>query len=482
MDDDEIVAPKKGVYDEITPTTVVNKYVGYIIGFVVFSSLFGLVADRFICRKRMKGAPQDRPRGWVLGMLLSSYMLLLPGLFHTLFGYKIAVMNGMKVMSERKENTVEFAQELWESGSALGCFFVVTFAMVLPVVKLVLLALGGILRHSKDIAQRKCARRSVIFVQRISKWASPDMFAYILMTYLIRGINHPPILCGNMDLDIGFSCFATFCIASTICSLGARAPSKRDLGLDETPKTGCGFQTMTVLLCVIAASIVFIPTLYYGVMKPCMALRVDMNLVFESGEVDISLKPVIEMLHVQELAADDVSLWECATQLYKWIMPSDEREYWEMNSLVAFLLLSVLVMLFTVLDMIVLLAAAIYMHTQRRKPVVLMELAHFLRKLSMLDVCTTGILIIILAGRIYRASGVVVTFQDGWVLMVVAEVCHYIAYYAVSITSRYCPEELRRAGSDASHQAMMLKAGQGSEYDESDIDSTVGGEAHEDSD
>merc|ERR1719401_2915973 len=127
------------------------------------------------------------------------------------------------ILSERKENMIQFAEELWTSGSQLGCLFVVGFAVVLPVAKLCLLVLGGVLRHSKRERRRALARNAILSVQRISKWASPDMFAYILLEYLIRGLN-VGMLNGAMDLDVGFSCFATFCVASTLSSLGVRMP------------------------------------------------------------------------------------------------------------------------------------------------------------------------------------------------------------------------------------------------------------------
>jgi len=443
-----------GVFDDLTPTPAVNKYAGIILAFVAGSTVVGYIVDNLVCRKALKGAPEDRPRGWVLGMLISSYFLLLPGLFHTLFGYRIAVMGGMKVLSERKENTIQFAHELLISGSELGCVFVVGFAIVLPIAKFILLVVGGILRHSRSSGKRSCARKSVMFVQRISKWASPDMFAYILLTYLIRGLNKPPILIGLMDLDIGFTCFATFCVASTISSLGVRAPTKGEVGMDDgEPKTGFGFKPLPALVCTVVVCIVFVVMLVLGITRPCMALRLDMDLLFQSGKVDISLKPLVEAMHIQELAADDVTLWNCTKQLFEWIRPDaeDNREHWEVNSAVAFFLLSVLVIAFTVLDMLVLLMAAVFMQVTRRRPPVLLEVAMFLRKLSMLDVCVTGVFIIILAGRIYRANGVIVRFQEGWLYLLIAELCHYIAYWAVTLTGRFAG--LRDARRDSFREA-----------------------------
>mmetsp|Transcript_52993 Transcript_52993/g.134430 ORF Transcript_52993/g.134430 Transcript_52993/m.134430 type:complete len:148 (-) Transcript_52993:152-595(-) len=64
----------------------------------------------------------------------------------------------------------------------------------------------------------------ILAVQMISKWASPDMFAYMLLMYLVGGLDHPPTLKGVGQLDLGFRSFALFCIFSTVASLGIQAP------------------------------------------------------------------------------------------------------------------------------------------------------------------------------------------------------------------------------------------------------------------
>lgn len=428
-----------GVYDDVTPRSILNKIDLAILGGVTGATLIGFAVDHLVFRKKLKGSAADRPRGWVMGMLISSYILLVPGLFKTLFGYRIGVMNGLKVMSERKENMLEFAVELFRSGSGSGCFFVVGFAFVLPIVKLILLVVGGVLRHSSDEKKKAWSRQSILFVQRISKWASPDMFAYILLSYLIRGLNHPPILNGNFDLDIGFSCFATFCVASTISSLGVRMPSQEDLG-KEAPMAPWGFTPMPVLIVTCVLCILFAVAMAFGLSLPCMSLRLDMQLLYESGQISEDLRPIIEMLHVQELAANDVSLMDCIQKLWQWIPPDmsdeDNPKGWEVNSAIAFVLLSVLVVAFTIISMCVLLVIAVLLQVKATKQTKLLELAHVFRKLSMLDVLIAGVVVIVLAGRIYEKSGVVLKIQSGLFYLLAAEIIHYIVYYMVSLTGK----------------------------------------------
>jgi len=474
-----------GAYDEITPKHTVNAVALAIIFGVIGASLLGLVTDHMFFRRRLKGIPDDRPRGWTMGLIIASYILLIPGLLHTLFGYRIAAVNGMQVLSERKENMVEFAHELLTSGSISGFLFVVGFAIVLPLLKMCLLITGGILRHSQNRDRRLFARRCILFVQRISKWASPDMFAYILLVYLIRGFNHPPILNGFMDLDIGFSCFATFCVASTISSLGVRMPHGRDLVADGVGGAPWGFTPLPVLVLTVVLFVVFVITFYKGMLLPCMKLRLELDSLFASGEIDPSLKEVVESLGIQEMAANNVSIWNCTTALWDWIPPrgvdpndpwSTAKDYWEVNSLIAFILMTVLVISFTILDMLFLVAMAVYMQMYRHRLPHSIGITHFLRKMSMLDVCITGVFVIILAGGIYEKSGVQLGRLEGLNYLLVAELCHYLCYFLVSMTAR-CDHPHGISNGEGAKPGYTRQDGEdgdsAKEYDETDSETDV---------
>merc|ERR1719204_1553701 len=105
----------------------------------------------------------------------------------------------------------------------LGAVLVTLYAMVVPTLKLVLLALGAFLKR-RGTEHQRLARLCIVVVQAVSKWASPDMFAYILLMYLIRGWDKPPEVNSHMDLGLGFTCFCVFCVGSTVSSLGIRMP------------------------------------------------------------------------------------------------------------------------------------------------------------------------------------------------------------------------------------------------------------------
>jgi len=405
------------------PETI-NKAAIAIVSVVIGCTILGLLSDKFIVRKKLKGPAFHRPRGWVIGMLTASYMLLLPGLTCILFAFKLADLNGAQTLKDKQENMLEFAKELWEESSYFGTACVVGFAMVIPVLKLVLLTVGGTLRHSDNEGKVEIARRSIHFVQVVSKWASPDMFAYILLLYLIRKLNNPPELNGLMQLDIGFTCFATFCVFSTISSLGVRTPVRRVQDRKQQ-KAYVGL----ALGIAIVTTIIFWNCFVIGLTQPSMALRLDFELLVESGQLPAYMLPIIEALGIAEKARDDVCLWECIWQLWMWAFPKDAPI--ELNSFIAFFMFGVFVIVFTVIDMITLLVTAIMLQFRTTRPEMALEITHVLRKLSMLDVAVVGVIVIILAGKIYEKMGVILSISSGLYYLMAAEGCHYVLHYTV---------------------------------------------------
>lgn len=415
----------------------VNRWAVLIVGGVMLCSLLGLGLD-FALKSKLQGPPSSRPRCWVLGMLVSCYGLLRWGLFDMLFSYKIAAVDGMFPLSERSENMIDFARELSNSGSHLGTIAVVGFAIVIPAVKLVLLIAGGLMRHSKDEGCRTFARSSIHFVQKISKWASPDMFAYILLLYLIRGLDHPPTLNGLMELDIGFTCFSTFCVASTISSLGVRAPDGQ-----RVRRWICPCSTFVVVSITVLISIGFIVSMVLGLLTPCMSLRLDIDALFESGQLNRKYEAIVRLLNVGETAAADVDLWSCMRKLWGWILQRNAAGNivaCEVNSLISFTMIAAFVVLFTILDMATLLLAAVLLNVHGYVPEWILGLTHIFRKLSMLDVAITGVVVVVLVGGIYKKLGVVLSTQRGIYYLLMAESCHYVSYYLVTLTASLTSE------------------------------------------
>ncbi|CAE8582696.1 unnamed protein product, partial [Polarella glacialis] len=124
------------------------------------------------------------------------------------------------------ESTVSFVGELSNSGSWAGAAFIVLYAMVIPAVKIVLLILGEVWYDSGKAWKVRSSRRCILTLHSISKWASPDMFAYVLLLCLFRKMHHPPDLISEGRLSMGFTCFSIFCVGSTIGTLGVHPPTE----------------------------------------------------------------------------------------------------------------------------------------------------------------------------------------------------------------------------------------------------------------
>lgn len=206
------------------PTGLVNKVAVGILAVILGTTLLGTVIDCCVVRYKMDvHRAKLLPRGWVLGMLASSYAILIPGIFLPLFSLQIGAFDSLS-LQHSTDSMISFTNLLIDTGSHIGGAFVIIFAMVIPALKLSLLLLRVASKMKALQWLGSYARPAILFVQVISKWACPDMFAYILMQYLVRSLNHPPKLNGIMNLDIGFSCFSLFCLSSTVSSLGIRIP------------------------------------------------------------------------------------------------------------------------------------------------------------------------------------------------------------------------------------------------------------------
>lgn len=422
----------------------VNKVVVVIVMLVSLATCAGLFIDRLVLRRKLAGSPADRPRGWVLGMMISTYLLLVPALICNLFSFRIGAMNGFLTFKDKQENMWQFLYELWWCKAYLGVVGVVLFAMVIPVVKLVLLVMGGRMRHSDNPERVNQARRYIHCVQVISKWASPDMFAYILLLHLIRSLNHPPTLNAWFRLDIGFTCFAFFCVFSTISSLGVRSPPK--LRKHATKRANM----CIALAVVVTAFIGFWCFFLVGLQSPALSLRLNFDNMVASGQIDASLVPIINSLGIVKLAESDVSILGAMWDLWDWAFCGSSSGGMELNTLVAWFVFGVFVIAFSAIDMVIILLTAVVMFFTKSRPRVLMELTHIFRKISMLDVCITGVVVTVVAGKSYEAMGVVLSMDRGVWQLALAEVFHYMAHYTVMFVGDRFPKDPAYSKEDAS--------------------------------
>mmetsp|Transcript_62146 Transcript_62146/g.85838 ORF Transcript_62146/g.85838 Transcript_62146/m.85838 type:complete len:497 (-) Transcript_62146:300-1790(-) len=428
---------------------VVDIFAWTALGVVCGAGLL-FYAGREVRRRLSKAADIDgddhRTPSWVFVSFLTCYGLLIPGLFCTLFSYDLSGLSGTVPLRNKTESMISFVGELWENEAYLGSILVVLYAMVIPVAKLALLALSEVWRRGtpKQVAR---ARMMVQLLQRISKWASPDMFAYVLFLYLIRTLDHPPTMLAAAELDIGFSCFSVFCVGSTVASLGLRVPPVPE-GCKE-PKSSCCTRIPPARLVAFVALLcaIFVPLLLVGLQRPSMSLRVNPDGFFlPNGPLDPALRPIVASMGIEELAQAEVSVWNCLEKLTVWTGTG------EANAFIGFVLFAVGVLAATVLNMAMLLAASVIMWYRAAEtatlskdreptmpacpteqlPVLPVTLARVLKKLSFLDVAIVGVLVIVAGGQAYRIQGLILSLEAGLIPLIMAESCHYLAYHLVT--------------------------------------------------
>ena len=135
--------------------------------------------------------------GWVL--LITSYGLLIPGLFLPLYYYRA---NGMTV-----EKTMFTTLDLvYELGGGFPAFLVAFFGLVVPALKLIMLIVAHIFK--------KPWMSTLVVV--VSKWAILDaLVASLIMAYFAYALK------GKMvsHVSAGFTCFVLYCILSTAAAL-----------------------------------------------------------------------------------------------------------------------------------------------------------------------------------------------------------------------------------------------------------------------
>eukprot|EP00928_Gymnodinium_smaydae_P099353 TRINITY_DN9453_c0_g1_i6.p1 TRINITY_DN9453_c0_g1~~TRINITY_DN9453_c0_g1_i6.p1 ORF type:complete len:498 (+),score=69.25 TRINITY_DN9453_c0_g1_i6:42-1496(+) len=383
----------------------------------------------------VKKAKKDRqseagPWRWAINLKVVSYVLLVPGLFHILYHYNVSLSFFGQTWNIRKgsESVFRLIRDLHNYDCNLAAFLVAFYAIVIPVVKILLLIVGHCWKHSLSPSRVLWARRALVVVQQVSKWASPDMFAYILMMHLFREVNQPPSVLSDMTLDVGFTCFCIFCVGSTVSALGIHVPPKpASLEKSSTPAKVRMARARRTAAAVVTLAIVFAALLVDGITRPCMGLAMDMDLFYVMQPNLIPFKAYIDSVHLEDLVHAEVSIWQCMISLGKWLGEG------EVNSGIALVMYGVFVISFTVADVAANLIASFLICRQggalAAKPV--LAAGRVMRKLCMLDVSVVGILVIVLAMQNLRGKGITVSVKWGIAPLCGAVVCQYLATFLI---------------------------------------------------
>lgn len=400
--------------------------------------VLGCLLDR--CFEQV-GSASKRPPGAAILLLIASYVLLLPGLYCCLFSFNIMLNFGFIKMGIGPDGGLDKAPAMTESmmgllavlkksGAWTAAHAITFYAMIIPSVKLALLILGQVLRGCPSIAN-VCTTT----VQVISKWACPDMFAYIMLLHLVRGMNHPRMLLSEMQLDLGFTCFSLFCIGSTLASLGIHAGEAED----SRSVFPCSWlKRELVLFAVIPLFLGFLWSFHCGLSAPVMELRIHLEALFQptgplpTTFMGVPTRPVIEQLKIPEKANAEVSVWSAIVTL------QESSSGGEVNSTIALVMIAVFVVAFTAADMVLLLVIAVFLRLGLQTAG-LIAASVALKKLSMLDVLIMGVIVVSQCMSMYQKDGIFVTSQNGLYMLTCAEMLHYLAFFLVTCA----PERLK---------------------------------------
>lgn len=270
------------------------------------------------------------------------------------------------------------------------------------------------------------------------------MFAYILLLYLLRHLHEgSSVIDAPCKLDVGFSCFSCYCVISTFSSLVIQYPADSNAdGPTSTPAPPVALRLLGrkgIALLSIALLVIFGTTLYFGIMMPCLELSLNSaSLLQPNGPLPQVAGAIIESLHLTDLVNAKVPIADCTRAMVRYAITLGEA-----NCILAMVMLLVFAIGLTCLDMLVLTLAALQVgccSDERREAKDsagcfhrrAMAVAEVVGKISMLDVCIMGVIVMTCAASIYKRMGVVFQLGPGIVPLIAAEVVHYITYQIVS--------------------------------------------------
>jgi len=409
------------------------------------------------CQSSTAHPGQLHPRGWVVGVLVASYLMLVAAVGSTLFSFNMFLRAHIDLLGDvaynltrepKTESTLSVISLLFRTGGNVAALLVILYAMVIPALKVILLIAGEAWRKSESERLRQVSSVCIALVQVGSKWATPDLFAYILLLFLFRHLNHPPLVQAEGVLDVGFCSFGTFCICSTLSTLAIHRPPPIGAGPGTTsPACGQPARKPALLrrlggagagLVIAVLEVGFAALLVAGILTPCMGLHLNADVLLEpQGPVPRSmgwlLEETIDKLGLRPLLRAEVSLWNCLVALWGYMSEG------EAASVMAFTMVAGLALLLTVADMLMLALATL--HLGRTGPNKAMEVSRLLKHITMLDVFCMGVLVVCLAGEAYRSEGFNLGLRRGLLPLVGAEVLHYAAYRLVSDAAGDAEEE-----------------------------------------
>jgi hypothetical protein len=263
------------------------------------------------------------------------------------------------------------------------------------------------------------------------------MFAYIMLLYLFRELDDPPIFVSLGHLDVGFALFSIFCVVSTVASLGIQLPDSSP-EMANYPQDRLGLASWIEVLTTWLVAI-FAALLAIGFSMPCLSMRLNEQAFSSMGpSMEQIAKVMIEVFRLSERLSADVSLKNCTFALARWTWFEGEA-----TCIFAFILVLVFAIVLPALHMIMLLVAVSQLGssgplldskeglTEQATPQTAVAAATWLNHVAMLDVCIMGVAVMLASSQMYQKEGLTLSFGPGIVALLGAEMVRYTTHFLV---------------------------------------------------
>ena len=171
-----------------------------------------------------------------------------------------------------------------------------------------------------------------------------------------------------------------------------------------------------------------------GLVTPCFALHLDGEVL--QHHVTDNMKQVLKMIKLNRIIGmQDVSVVRSMWSMLYWFVTDRD-----LNLLLAFVMLAGFAVCLTALNMATLLKSAWQMSRGTaigKHPCPAITKSHVFKHLCMLDVLVMGVFVSTLAGGIYREVGVIISARYGSLVLVMAELLHYLTHFVVHSAAEY---------------------------------------------
>ena len=165
-------------------------------------------------------------RNWIaVGLTIVSLVLLVPGLQSDALTITASMPLLKKPLYEETQSIMRAARRLYESKNYFVAGLVIFFSLVVPVIKLALMAV--ILRMKSPESRY----RLYLFTRSMSKWAMADVFAVgVFIAFLAANA------LDNLDAKLhpGYYYFVAYCLISNVAFQFLHIPRPNETSVAQT--------------------------------------------------------------------------------------------------------------------------------------------------------------------------------------------------------------------------------------------------------